>query len=352
MADIQKEKLEFLKRGEIRTMQKDLQSLKEKEALEEKKRITALNIEEEKQKAEKIEIIPKPKEEKKAEEKERRLPKPLSTFEKILIRAVVVFVILLILIAAFWYFGVKKAGIEIPKIDISEIRMPKIKFPEIKFPWGKPATPVTPVTPSVTPPTQPVTPLVTPPEIIIPPSLISAEETRAIEINNLGEIPNVFSQLLNENFKEKEIIRVLIKNLTSNQVVGLRDFLNGFGIEAPESLYQKVDENFTLFIYSQEEGKRVGFVTKINDNEGLAELLNIWEPKMKNDFEALFSLMDKTGVALIPYFKNATYKNVAFRYQTFSIPHFGICYSIYNDYFIFTSSGKSIMKIIDQLTQE
>jgi len=338
------EKLEFLKREEIKTMQKDLQSLKEKEVLEEKKRITALNIEEEKQKAEKIGIIPKPKEEKKVEEKERRLPKPLSTFEKILIRAVVVFAIFLILIAAFWYFGVKKAGIEIPKIDISEIRMPKIKFPEIKFPWGKPATPVTPAAPPVTP--------VTPPEIIIPPSLISAEETRTIEINNLGEIPKAFAQLLNENFKEKEVIRVLIKNLTLNKIVGLRDFLNGFGIETPESFYQKVDENFTLFIYSQEEGKRAGFVTKINDNEGLAESLSIWEPKMKKDFEALFSLIDKTGTALVPYFKNATYKNVVFRYQTFSIPHFGICYSIYNDYFIFTSSGKSIMKIIDQLMQK
>jgi len=349
MADEQKEKLEFLKREEVRTMQKDLQKLKEGEALKEGERIAALKTEEN-QGVKKIEIIPKPREEKPEKEKERKLPKPLSTFEKILIRTVAVFVIFLILISTFWYFGVKKAGIELPKINISEIHMPRTGLPKIQLPWVRPVTPVLPpITPS---PTTPVTTPETIPEIIIPSSLISVEKTKTVEINNLGEIPNAFAQLLNENFGEKIFVRILIKNLPSNQLVNLRDFLNSFGIEATGNLYQKLDENFTLFVYSQEEGKRIGFIAKVKDNEDLQELMTSWEPKMKSDFESLFSLMNKTGGALVPYFKSASYQNVSFRYQTFSIPHFGICYSIYDNYFIFTSSGKSMMKIIDQLTQK
>ena len=131
----------------------------------------------------------------------------------------------------------------------------------------------------------------------------------------------------------------------------MSDFLGSFGIIPPADFYQKIDAGFILFIYAQEEGNRIGFVVKINDNQNFKTIVTTWEQKMKTDFTSLFSLMAQTETTT-PYFKTAVYKTVPFRYQTFSVPHFGICYSIYNNYFIFTSSGKSMMKTIDQLMQK
>jgi len=368
------EKLEFLKREEIKTMQKDLKILKEGESLAEKERIKTLKIGEEKRAVEGLKIPPKPeftkpigiipnpagiigvmpgstritpsstekspepKEKTIKDEKEIKLPKPPSKIEKVLVRIVVIFIIFLILISAFWYFGIKKAGIEVPKINISNI----------KFPWTQSVNPTPLPTQS---PEISTTPQASPAKIIIPESLIPVQEIRTIEINNVSEIPVYISQLLKETSGQKTLIRVVIKNLTQSQIIGLSGFLGSFGINPPADFYQKIDDNFTLFIYTQEEGNRIGFVAKINDNQNFKTTITAWEQKMKTDFIPLFSLMAQTETTT-PYFKTATYKTVPFRYQTFSVPHFGICYSIYNNYFIFTSSGKSMMKIIDQLTQK
>jgi hypothetical protein len=73
-------------------------------------------------------------------------------------------------------------------------------------------------------------------------------------------------------------------------------------------------------------------------------------------------LMGKEGPALIPIFRDANYKGVVFRYQTFSKEDLGICYSILQqaqddeftesiseDFLVFTSSYESMTKVIDKL---
>lgn len=98
-----KEKKEFLKREEIKTMPKDIADLREIEAQKEKERITAIKTEEkvlEKQKVktdEKVEdkqvldtLIPKP------------LPKTLSILKKAIIRIVII--IFLLFISSFVWF--------------------------------------------------------------------------------------------------------------------------------------------------------------------------------------------------------------------------------------------------------
>ena len=115
LATQKEEKLEFLKREEIRTMAKDLSRLREAEAQKERERIAALQLEKIKKAAEgeprqgrEEKIIPhgtpeKPLEEKPA--KEVLISKPLlkrpSSFQKVLARGVVVFFCLLLISGLF-----------------------------------------------------------------------------------------------------------------------------------------------------------------------------------------------------------------------------------------------------------
>ena len=87
------------------------------------------------------------------------------------------------------------------------------------------------------------------------------------------------------------------------------------------------------------------FIAKIKEEEGLTELLKDWEPKLEKGI----SISGQEIPALVSYFKAANYQGATFRYQTLSRDDFGICYSIFNDYFILTSSGESMLKIIDKL---
>jgi hypothetical protein len=313
------EKSELLKREEIRTMQKDISRLREIEAEKERKRIAALKLEEIKKKE-----LPSPPE---IEGPEAPLgtiiPKPLprrpSPFKKALVRGVILAVLLFILSFSYWFLWVREPAEEVIPPTEKEIIPPEEKEEE-----GEEK-----------------------PEISIPPSLISISETRISEISQDEEIPGIFNQLMEEELSPGDFTRIVIKNTNENRLSSLEDFSQVFQIEIPEGIFQKLEPDYTLTLYSQEQGKRVALVTKIKEKEGLGELLKAWEPETEKGI----SISGQEIPALVSYFKAANYKGVTFRYQTFSEDDLGICYSLFNDYFILTSSGESMLKTIDKLTE-
>lgn len=320
------EKKEFLKREEIRTMAKDLSRLREAEAQKERERIAALQLEKIK-KEEKI--IPPGMPERPLEEKpvkESLIPKLLlkrpSSFQKVLIRGVVVFLCLLLISGLFyWALGTKR-----------------------------------PSTKEVTPPPAgeeipPEEGAAEKPEIIISPSLISIAETRTLEVSKNEEIPEVFNRLMAEELQKGALTRVVIKNIDENRLASLEDLFGAFQIEAPEEegISKKLEADYTLAIYPQEQGKRIVFVAKIGEEEGLAELLKNWEEKIAK--EGFFVSGNKVPT-LLSYFKTSSYQNVNFRYLTISKEDSGICYAFLDNYFVFATSFESLKKAIEQVKKE
>lgn len=242
-------------------------------------------------------------------------PKRPSTFEKIFIRVLIIGFLVAIWagIFTFWYWF---------------------------FTREKPTPPSPPPVAEEKP--------VEKPGPVIPPSLIPAAETKTLEIASAEELKPKLSEFLKTGeFLELKFYRILIKNNTENKILNLKEFFEALQIKTPENFYQKLDLDFTLFLYPTAKYNRLGFIAKIKEGENFPVTLKSWEKTMEKDFENLFSLMNKEKPALIPYFRGAQYRGASFRFQTFTKEDLGICYSIFDDELIWASSWESLTKAID-----
>ena len=321
------EKLEFLKREEIRTMQKDVARLREGEAQTERERITELKPEEKSERE-----TPRPAEKEEVKEKPlerempvtlipRKLPKKLSPLQKIIVRAGAV--LILLLIAGFFCWLIVQRPSETPPGE--ETLLPEETTEE---PSEQPSEEA---------------------EITVFPSLISTDATQTLEVVNSGETPLALSAFLKSEVDPQGFTRVLIEDKTENKIFGLKDFFEAFEIQSPEGLLDKLNDNFTLFVYSNQDTNRLGFISKVEQTEGLLNLLKTWENTMEKDTEKLFISLGKEETALSPTFKTAFHQNVGFRFLTISQADFGICYAWFDDYFVFTSSFESMQKTIEKI---
>jgi N-acetyl-anhydromuramyl-L-alanine amidase AmpD len=239
------------------------------------------------------------------------LPKKPSPFQKTIIRLIFIFALILILGLFFW------------------LRFKKPPTEEVLPPPKE----------GIVPPEE-----IKKPEIIIPASLIPAIETKNFEVTKKDEIPAIFNQILAEELPEGNFVRIVIKNISENRLVSLEEFSQAFQIETPVEFFQKLEPDYTLAIYSQKQGKR--FVLIAKTKEPLTDLLKDWEEKIKE--KGLFLSGQKIST-LVPYFRDGSWKGVSYRYLTISKKDLGICYALFKEYFILTSSWESLVKAIDLL---
>ena len=257
------------------------------------------------------------------------LPKKPTLWEKLWVRIVIFLLIIVFLMGNltfwYWYFRIR-----------------------IQSPNPPPSENPTP-TPTPSPEPSPE------PGITIPPSLFQTDiENRTIKISKSEELPANLQQVIQETLPEtNQFQRVIVENTTDKKILGLKDFLTSLLIRMPNDLYQKLNDDFTLFIFSQREGNRMGFVAEIKDYEGLTNLLRDQEATLETDLQPLFALMGKKDVALVSYFRNAAnvggYSGPDFRYKTLTGQDLGICYLVSGDYFVLTSSWQSMEKIVEKL---
>jgi beta-N-acetylhexosaminidase len=187
------------------------------------------------------------------------------------------------------------------------------------------------------------------PEIIIPASLIPVIETKTFEISKLEEIPKIFEGFLKEELPEGSFTRIIIKNLTENRLVSLKELSQVFQIEVPAEIFQKLEGDFTLAIYSQKEGKRMVLVGKVKEKEKLLKIFENWEKKIEKEG---LTISGKKVPTLASSFKTKSYQGIDFRYLTISKLDLGICYAWFEDYFILATSFESMEKTIAAIKNE
>jgi hypothetical protein len=318
------EKEENLKKEEEKIDQK-IEDLKKKiEEIEKKlpreliEEIEKPEIEEEKVEFEipKIEERPEvPEIEEKPEIKIEKLPKKPPKILRPLVRVLISIFFLFFISSSIWFFVSKK-------ITKKPVQVPP---PEIPSPT-------------------PLTEEIQKPEILIPPAIISFDFEKEIEIKEKEEIEKKILEELGSEIEEGGMERVVIKNLSENRLINLKEILDAFQIWSPEGILEKV-ESFDLGIYSQKEGKRIILVAKIKEGEKLDELKD-WEGKIEK--EGVF-VSGKKITTLYKKFRGISIKGEGVRFLTISRNDLGICYSLINNYFVFSESLNGMEKVIEKI---
>lgn len=333
------EKLEFLRREEVRTLAKDTAKAREEDAKKERERIASLrdmsrrdtSLQKEMQAPKQPEIVlsQQPSQGTKEDSVQPAgpvLPKrSLGHRQKLFTRLVVVGLIVFVVSNAviFGYFYFFKQGGE------SQLK----------------PTPTPPVTQEPTPEPVPVEPTPVP-----PPSPIAFFEAPQQEIllGNTKELLQELKTLLTTSL-DPGFLNIVVK--TQLDILSTQQFLERSNITMPEALNEKLGENLMLFSYVTEQKKRLGFLVKLKETEGVSELLQSWEQSLQQDTAAFFDIIGKKGNAYTPFFRSALYQSIPVRFQTFSVIDFGIVYGIVQDKLLLTSSFESFQKAVDQLKE-
>ncbi len=339
------EKLVFLKREEIRTMAKDLAKLQEEEATKEKEKISKLKLEEklseEASHREKIiktmipgeNPVPEPEEKSAEEEISSRIGK-ISPWKKVLVRIAIVFsffVFLFLIGFTYWYLVIRKKQSPQPSPSLSPSASASMS--------PSPESP----TPS---PTESISPEIPP----IP--IIAVKEIKIIDLNQEESAQEQLKQAVNDivlTGSSVEFFEILPKK--DDQFWGLKTMAEELGLSLPENFFTSVSDqtkDFDFFVYGKGGSKQgFGLVIKIKDNNSILNLLGSWEPTMPSDLNNLFIVLSKQTTLVGTLFRQANYASGAFRYLSFKESNLGICWSVYRDYLIITSSGEIMTKTMD-----
>ncbi|OGZ37232.1 MAG: hypothetical protein A3D38_01720 [Candidatus Portnoybacteria bacterium RIFCSPHIGHO2_02_FULL_40_23] len=186
------------------------------------------------------------------------------------------------------------------------------------------------------------------PELIEPASLIPIDETKIIEIQ-AGEESLVLEKIKTAANQTQTIgarKRILIK-LTDGEkrYASLTELVLALNINIPEDILSSL-ENYSLFLYSQEQGQRLGLVVKTSKD--IKENLTAWENTMTENIKPLL-LGIETGAPATQEFQDNIYQNTAIRYLNFADSSLAIDYALVSDKLIITFSKESVYAAVDAL---
>lgn len=188
---------------------------------------------------------------------------------------------------------------------------------------------------------QPVAPV----EPIVPDSLIAVDETETIELT-IGQESLLVDKLKSAAAREQPLNtfkRILVKlvNQTDKHYADLGVLISSLGASLPENV--SLEENYTLFFYSQLEGNRLGLVIDTEEN------LN--EETIVDDLKPLL-LKDETLAPFTKEFQDNAYQDIAIRYINFPNPDLSIDYAVVGDKLVIATSRESMYAVIDALLKD
>lgn len=294
----------------------------------------------------------------------RPLVKKSSLFEKVLARIfflLIIFVIAVIaVVLVYFYVILPKSEPGLPALPVAPVTTPII--PATTTESGQPATTTPTSTPifieqpaTTTVTTTPATPTATTtaptttPVVVLPQPLIAVQQTKTLQLGATTSIADLLKTALQEN-QGPGLTEIVFQ--TDDGLLSLNGFLAVFlsnFMVWPENIANALAPGDTLLLSGEGAASRFGFVANIKDPVALVTGLKIWEPQMEKDWAELWLALGKTKPAVARYFRVAVYNGVVFRYQTFTKQDFGICYAVFNDKLILTTSYAQMKLIIDEL---
>lgn len=193
------------------------------------------------------------------------------------------------------------------------------------------------------------------PEVEIPASLIEVGETKIVELEEDGVLFEKLKELASQEQELDNFQRILVKKIGKEKdyFLSFQEIVEILYVNIPYNISSKLDlgGEYTLFLYTQEEGNRLGFVNKVSDFENLAKNLKSWEEDMQADMRPIF-LGRVLGFPATEEFQDNIYQEINIRYLNFPDPFLTIDYALVGEHLIITTSRESIYKVIDKILGE
>lgn len=182
-------------------------------------------------------------------------------------------------------------------------------------------------------------------------SLIIIDETKIISLTtetSLFELLKKEAELdqPTETFKGIAILNPFVNK--EKQALTLNEFFRELEISIPPYALAEIKENYALVLYNKDARKSLGLIAEVKNSENLKDQLKFWEETMVDDLKTFF-LGQNPGAPAFPGFQDNIYRKIAIRYINFPKPDLTIDYAVTNNFFILTTSKKSMYKIIDKI---
>jgi len=214
------------------------------------------------------------------------------------------------------------------------------EVPEVPLIPETPAAPVIPEVPEVVATT-------TFSEISLPIAVLGVTMSKLLSFSNQREIPLLFERALGEDLPQGVFQRIVFASSTATEAFSMIVALKEIGIIFDQDLETRL-EKIDLLLYKQKEGLRVVLAAKVRESEVLSANFVQFEANVFTNLKPLFELL---GFYQNPY--STTFKASKtlpkFKYQTVSQDDLGVCYLIYNDYFVISLSYEAMEKILSLL---
>lgn len=195
-------------------------------------------------------------------------------------------------------------------------------------------------------------PVATSAPIVIPAAdFVFFTATTTIVFNDRTEIPDLFSTLMAENEPVGSLVRIIVQDGQTKEFLEIDEVFEALDFGLKPELLDLLEPESNLALYYGTKGPRLAFLAPINDQEALSDFLTTWEDTLPTDITNLLVWQVQSPVTFSGGFKGAIKNNRPFRYLDASstVKDIGICYGVVDDYFIFTTAGSAMVKLLQIL---
>lgn len=201
-------------------------------------------------------------------------------------------------------------------------------------------------------------------EAILPTALFPVSRTETIELK-AGQKKNLFQEinrLAEKNQTAGTFTRVLVKFTNEDQqqkYASLTDLIDALQIIFPAEILANLENNYTLFFYSQQElpdspflaslgENKLGLAITFEDSEKIGQQFINWEKNMPVDLDALF-LGKKISFSSAYQFQEISYGDITIHSLGLPNQYSSLNYFFAGNKAIITTSDESARELIDRL---
>lgn len=201
-------------------------------------------------------------------------------------------------------------------------------------------------------------------EIVLPNSLFIVDETEIITLKT-GQEKKLFQDL--QNFSEKKQVvasfrSILVKITNQEQkYIDLEEFLEALEITFPPEIMSSLENNYTLFFYSQKDlpispflaglgRNKLGLIITISKKNEILQQVSLWEKTMEKDLEPLFLNKKMIWGPSQNQFQERYHHGSLIRYLDLPDRFVSLNYTFLNNKFIIATSQESINSLIEKIT--